>query len=532
MSNFVCLHWTCLVLLSLSLQSLTKEQFDRNEEIVVRTRSGKVAGKSKRTETGREVVSYLGIPFATPPVGDLRFKLPQEVKPWNETFQADKVAVACYQGIDETFKGFEGVEMWNPNTPISEDCLQLNMWVPKGAINVAVLVWIHGGGFYSGSSSLDVYNGEILAAEGDVIVVNINYRLGPFGFLYLDDDLEAAPGNLGLADQQFGMQWVKRNIDAFGGDSNKITIFGESAGAAAVSSHLFAENSWDFYRYAIFQSGSMIEPWANIKPDLAKNNTRKLAEILNCWRSSPRDTVSCLRNVPASILQEKSVIQSEGDNFFDLSFVPIRRDIHFFRGNVVEKLKSGDFKKSPILLGSTADESTYFLPYIFPNYFNITSEGLISKKDYVFAVNDIFQKFPRMIRNSIAFHYETSKIFATELPKYFPQPNEKSVFYRDSLSKVLSDYYFVCELIATADYLTQYGSTVYMYYFDDRSELNPWPVWMGSMHGYEIGYVFGSPLRRPDSYSQREIDFSKKVIYYWTNFAKFGCVFSCSVFNL
>lgn len=489
----------------------------------VQTSSGKIKGAIVRTETGHEVVQYLGVPYGTPPVGDLRFKLPRQVEPWSGVFHADKLAAACYQWKDDTFPGFNGSELWNANTPMSEDCLNLNIWVPKGATNATVLVWIYGGSFIYGSPSLDMYHGDILATEGNVIVVNINYRLGVFGFLYLDDDLENAPGNMGLADQQLALKWIKRNIRNFGGEPNKITLFGESAGAAGVSSHLLSENSWDLFRYAILQSGTIIEPWGAKTPQTIVGQSRKVAEILNCSRISSRDTVACLRTVNLSKLQYAQDQMSLNLSFLEFPFGPITKDIHFFRGDVKDKLKSGNFKKTSVLLGTNSDEGSFWLPYYLSDYFTHTSEGLINRNEYLISIGKAFPNHSKLIRNAIGYHYSTSSAQASGLTTPF-SPNDKSTFYRDLISKIVGDYFFTCKVISTADTFNQHGSIVYMYYFTERVKTNPWPIWMGVMHAYEIEYVFGLPLKKPQEYTPREVTFSSNIMRFWVNFAKTGCV--------
>ena len=189
-------------------------------ETVVKIDSGWVAG------SGAAVRSYKGIPFAAPPVGDLRWKPPQPVKPWKGVRVAKSFPAMCPQ-----FQFIPG--------PQSEDCLGLNVWTPARSASekLPVMVWIHGGGFVIGASSQSAYDGEPLAAEG-VVVVSINYRLGIFGFLahpaLSKESPQGVSGNYGLLDMVAALEWVKRNIGVFGGDPNNVTIFGESAGGTAV----------------------------------------------------------------------------------------------------------------------------------------------------------------------------------------------------------------------------------------------------------------------------------------------------------
>lgn len=165
---------------------------ERHSATQVQTTTGTLHG-IRRNVLGKDVHVYLGVPFAKPPLGPLRFKKPIPLEPWNGTLFASRQPNTCFQEVFESFPGFKGETLWNPNTNISEDCLYLNMWVPKTKkTNMPILIWIYGGGYMAGTATLDIYNGDILAAENNVIVVGIQYRVGSFGFLYYGN--EDAPG--------------------------------------------------------------------------------------------------------------------------------------------------------------------------------------------------------------------------------------------------------------------------------------------------------------------------------------------------
>ncbi|XP_026685281.1 acetylcholinesterase-like [Diaphorina citri] len=231
--------------------SYERHSYEHRDPLLIETKSGPVRGYSKEV-LGREVHIFTGIPFAKPPLGNLRFKKPVPIGRWPGFIDATKLPNSCYQEKYEYFPGFEGEEMWNPNTNLSEDCLYLNIWAPQrlrirhktGEHDTKrqlapVLVWIYGGGYMSGTATLDIYNADIVAGTSDVIVVSIQYRVGAFGFLYLKgllpDHFEDAPGNMGLWDQIMAFEWLRDNIEFFGGNPDLITLFGESAGAASVS---------------------------------------------------------------------------------------------------------------------------------------------------------------------------------------------------------------------------------------------------------------------------------------------------------
>ena len=175
-----------------------------SEDMVVDTENGRIRGLIYyATHINRQIYSFLGIPFAKPPIRHLRFKHPQTYGKWDGVYNASKLPNSCIQVPDLTFgKDFAGSNIWNPTTKVSEDCLYLNIWVPNANPRLrkaAVMVWIHGGGFYAGTPTLNVYDGKALAGNNSVIVVSIAYRLGVFGFLSLNHP--SAPGNAGLFDQ-------------------------------------------------------------------------------------------------------------------------------------------------------------------------------------------------------------------------------------------------------------------------------------------------------------------------------------------
>jgi para-nitrobenzyl esterase len=212
--------------------------------------SGMISG----TDLG-DVRSWLGIPYAAPPVGEMRWRPPEAPRPWTGVRAMDQYGSRCMQ------PGFGGM-FGRGSGPASENCLTLNVWAPKEAKKAPVMVWIHGGAFVEGAGSLAVYNGAELARQG-VVVVTINYRLGFFGFFAYPGLSEArgkAAANFGIMDQIAALQWVKRNIAAFGGDPDKVTVFGESAGAESVYILMTSPAARGLFARAIAESGPILRP--------------------------------------------------------------------------------------------------------------------------------------------------------------------------------------------------------------------------------------------------------------------------------
>ncbi|CAG2102396.1 unnamed protein product [Medioppia subpectinata] len=228
------------------------------------------------------VDQFVGIPYAEPPVGKLRFAKPEPIsKPFPNIIDATKPKNSCLSPIQ-----------LSPDSPLSEDCLVLNIWTTNTTALKPVMFWIYGGGLAAGSIYQPEYNGSVLATN-DVVVVSVNYRLGAFGFLY--GDREDAPGNVGFYDQLLGMKWVRENIHSFGGDRDRITIFGESSGSESVSAHILSPLSKDLFKRAIMQSGANMYNRDRdvVNKTEAISQGKAMAKGLKC--NETEDWIQCLR---------------------------------------------------------------------------------------------------------------------------------------------------------------------------------------------------------------------------------------------
>jgi len=255
----------------------------------VQTESGAVIGKIEKLPYGKSVHEYLGIPYAEPPVGKLRFAAPKPLKPWSGVKRATKFGASCPQP-SVSYRGTE-INFTRSGGNI-DDCLFLNVFVPasvKPNDKMAVMVWIHGGAFAYGTASH--YPAGVLATFNDVIVVSINYRLGILGFFNIPDT--DYKGNYGMLDQVLALKWVQSNIARFGGDPNRVTIFGQSAGGMSVSLHLVSPLSKGLFHRAIMQSGASSSPLYCGKVT-NKKQLEVFAKRINC--SLGPDLVDCVRD--------------------------------------------------------------------------------------------------------------------------------------------------------------------------------------------------------------------------------------------
>ncbi|XP_033624927.1 cholinesterase 1-like [Asterias rubens] len=460
---------------------------------------------------------FKGIPFAEPPVGALRFRAPVEKSSWgSEVYNATYFRDACIQNpiyyIDP-----QGLTT-------SEDCLHLNVFAPKPRRSggVPVMVWIHGGGYALGSASQPFYNGIPLAAVGDVIIVTINYRLDVFGFLTTGDSV--SPGNVGLQDQVLALKWINKNIAAFGGDNECITIFGESAGAGSVSLHILSKMSEGLFNQAIMQSGTAFSPWSLYEN---KDNLRKQAfqigEKLDCGIGAASDSaalVSCLRGKDA-----KDLFKAAAQLFFRTDPVV---DGEFLSDTPANLYSTGQYNHAKILLGSNADEATYILIY------NPQFSQYLADEDPPFIGRDMFEQ----LLTQQLYHYygPAHDHLADAIRSWYidwSQADNKTADYFQIFVESFTDFYFACGIDRVARFHAQEGDDVFLYQMTHVPGVSVFavgdkqPGWAGSSHAEDIPFVFGNaflpafssgPLLYPDS----DKELSVKFMEYWTNFAKTG----------
>ena len=284
---------------------------------------------------------YRGVPFAAPPIGELRWREPQPVVPWQGMRKATSFAPACMQ---------KGVSMPGEKPPAtSEDCLYLNIWTPAKTADdrLPVMVWIYGGGYTNGSASMPLYWGDKLAQRG-VVVVTLAYRLGPLGFLahpeLTAESTHKSSGNYGLLDQIAALEWIQRNIAAFGGDRERVTVAGQSAGAMSVSMLMASPRAKGLFHRAIGQSGGVFEPLRIAPQYLLVNAERDGKEYVSSLRA---DSIAALRKRPAAELLEGAA-NSVSHPVIEPYVLPT---------GPYDALASGSYNNVPILVGFNAEEA-------------------------------------------------------------------------------------------------------------------------------------------------------------------------------
>ncbi|KAF2889060.1 hypothetical protein ILUMI_17113, partial [Ignelater luminosus] len=327
--------------------------FANKNELKIKIDKGIIKGAYRKSLKGRPIMAFTGIPYAKPPIGKLRFMPPVEPTPWKNILDATKPHARCTQ-ID--------IFVNNYTLQGQENCLFVNVYKPKIKSKhdlLPVLFFIHGGGFTSGHANPNLYGPDLLL-DKDIILVTINYRLGILGFLSTED--KVVPGNNGLKDQSFALKWAKKNIIHFGGDPDRITIFGQSAGAASVHFHYLSPLSRGLFTAAIAHSGASNSLWTIAPKGQAIRNTKRLGKLLNCTTNSTKDLVECLRKVKAFDIVKK-------DNaFMEFSYdpvVPFKPVIEpnlksaFITKHPFDVIRSGEYLNVPLVFGITTDDGAF-----------------------------------------------------------------------------------------------------------------------------------------------------------------------------
>ncbi|MCC4602382.1 carboxylesterase/lipase family protein [Xanthomonas campestris] len=452
------------------------------QAVVVQTDTGPVRGVA--SAQGR---AFLGVPFAAPPVGALRFRAPQPVAAWTRVRDATQAGPACLPRY-----GFG-------HKHVSEDCLTLNLYAPPGPAPAhprAVMVWIYGGALQLGSN-VD-YDLSALAARQDVIVVAPNYRLGVFGFLAhpaLRGEGEGE-GAYALLDQQAALRWVQRNIGAFGGDAHNVTVFGESAGAWSICYQLVSPGAKGLFQRAILQSGSCLSADSSIARNAAEDGGTRMAQALGC--ASDADAAACLRALPADALADAKP-QRRGLTGRD-SWAPISG------GDVLPvppaaAIASAQQVQVPVMIGTNRDEGRLFAQLL--SYVG----GLTLRSGY-----------------------------ASRVERMHPEANHVMAQYADiaaqsrwnAYADIVTDGSFACPTRRLGRALrTQ--APVYAYEFDDPQAPYgllrlPFSPPLGAYHASELVYLFQRPwvLSGRPRFTAAQQTFSTTLQDYWGAFARTG----------
>src|SRR5579884_186499 len=487
------------------------------------------------------VYAYLGIPYAQPPVGPLRWKPPQPAAPWTGVRDATSFGKRCAQNANPTLQTAASTD---------EDCLYLNVWTPNpSASKLPVMVWIHGGGNVGGSTSDPVpfadggafYSGASLAANGTV-VVSMNYRLGVFGFFahpgLVAEGSKAA--NQGLWDQRFALEWVRANVDKFGGDPNDVTIFGESAGSLDVCLHVASPQTPPLFGRAISESGGC----TTRQPTLAEGQQLVLAFAaqVGCPAGNASDAgpgaaeagapdgsvadsgladggivdgsaagggladgsvgdvssgaeaaaLACLRGLPVQTLLDAAAGSDAGGMLGP--FEPVVDD-DFLADQPRTLYQSGKIAKTPYILGSNQDEGTLFFLTTPPVTDQAGLTAAITQR-YGDAGAAVAQLYP-----------------VSEFDGGVPNP------YQAALTRIFGDATLVCSTYDSALLAAAQGSAVYMYNFDIPVEIPglvgtaPGELYLGASHGSELSFVFGTSPQFASDPAQAAI--SKLMERYW-----------------
>lgn len=465
---------------------------------LVETNSGYIVGKYKQV-FDTNVAAFLGIPYAMPPVDEKRFRKPDPVKPWKGKIFADKMSPPCMQYNSLNYS-------WSNNIMPSEDCLYLNIWSPTrcccDSLNkLPVLVWIHGGGFFTGSSNVDIYDGSTLAAFGEAVVVSMNYRLGIFGFL--SDGTELAPGNMGMYDQIQALKWIKENIHFFGGDHNDITLFGHSAGAISVGLHMVSPLSKDLFHRAIMQSGSAYHPSFIDTPRTSSDKKNIFSMLVNCsGESTPSEVTHCLKRKDSL---ELAIAENTLISDFPISFVPVTES-ELLPKHPIDAFDSGDIAPVDVLTGVMSDEASIFLNYMVPSIFPLNQEPSLTLEFGKNIMKNLFKSIPETIGEALSEFYLKN---ITE--------NDSSAIIKAIINS-FGDYAFNCPVMFHAEKT----KNAYMYWITHRSLKNTNAVWVGSTHFDEVPFVFGKPIIDAKHFTPEDGRFSGDLLQKWVTFARTG----------
>ncbi|UYV78339.1 BCHE [Cordylochernes scorpioides] len=458
--------------------------------------SATVITGTKQTVSGKSLDIYLSIPFAKPPIGDLRFKDPEPITNLPPQIDATQFPLSCYQ---EQFLSDEHVHQ-----NMSEDCLYLNVWAPSQKSNMSVLIFIYGGSFKFGSTDEFMNNPQYLAARTDMVIVTMNYRVGAFGFI--DLKVDGSDGNLGLKDQILAFKWVKKNIRAFGGNPDSVTISGTSAGSMAVGIHLSIEENSDLFHRAFLQSGTPNSGYFHLSENMIKREIDAFFHILNCNASSPT-ALQCLQSKSS-----QEILDAEYDalqSFISGLFLPSFNSKLFPYTSIEDFNKKDILLNKDILIGTTKDEGS--ISFALTNY---EFEKDNATKQYA------IDYFHRTFRKSDSSEFiNISKVYLKDVPEHEYDP------FGIAFKEAVGDYWFRCPTFYFSNIMAAKGNKVFFYYFAYQSEHKANDEntrTHGATHNEDLPYTMGLPRRNAFNYTQEEFEFANTLMDYVGNFSKYG----------
>ncbi|XP_044748337.1 esterase B1-like isoform X2 [Coccinella septempunctata] len=478
-------------------------------EPVVTLSDGPIQGCRRKDIQGEEFLSFEGIPYGEPPVGELRFKDPVPVKPWKEIKDCTKIGSGslCKQlkvSVDPSTGGLlkdfvlEG----------SEDCLNLNVYTRQlknsGSQPKAVMVYIHGGAYVMGNTK---HLGPERLITQDIVLVHLHYRLGAFGFLAVDDPKLGVSGNAGMKDQVLALQWVKKNISLFNGDPHNITIFGNSAGGSSVAYLTLSPLGSGLFHKAIIQSSCAL----NNSIRRRESNAKKLVQALECEQRDEAAILRYLQSLPAEKIYEGQLkcpdigcpscfrVFSPGVESKDSKGALLNEE-------PVELLKSGRYNHVPIMIGYAEMECILFMEYDEKCPFNAVCFEEDTLPPVWFGFEKGSKEFYDMARKIKKFYYGDSE------PEYISLETVK----------MFSDMGITRGMLKTAKYLAETSKQpTFLYRFSipsNHGEKYSSKNLNGATHGEELAYLFKMSRKTSDEMERH----SKRLLKLWTNFAKYG----------
>lgn len=494
----------CSVAASLIFASEAVQDTGVDSDLVVQTASGPIQGAYSTVAPA--IRSFKGIPFAAPPVGDLRWRNPQPVATWDDVRDATEFGPRCYQPTPD-----QGFYATDPQ-PTSEDCLFLNVWTGTSSseAKMPVMVWIHGGAFIVGSGSDTWYHGDLLAKDG-VVVVTMNYRLGLMGFFAhraLSAESEfGASGNQGLYDQIAALQWVRDNIAAFGGDPENVTIFGESAGSISVCYLVATPLAKGLFQKAIGQSGGCFAQHATLEesndeleliptPSLSDKSGYGVGQTVAAALGADAggaDAIAHMRDMTPENIATRLAEQE-----VNVPWRSIYVDGVMFPTQMRLLMSNGGASHVDSIVGSTKDEGVMLWSQVEETPLEDWQAGIRSN-------------VPK---------------YAERLIDAYTKDAEKST--RTATQEMMSDLIFTSEMRTWAQLIENQGKKAFVYIFNHAPPTEAFGRSLGAFHGGEIQYVFQSHAGEsaddglPLLWNESDRKVASMMRQYWVNFAKTG----------